>query len=106
MPASWAFGDRMHLHWFVLDGRRATATCDARAFYIHAHETPRSHDRRIAKHVYFPSSRCRTSLRCLVPGVLVICRRGCEHPPGILGIRDAKPPRIRATAACEVTNVV
>ena len=35
-----------------------------------------------------------------------LCRRGCEDVPGIVGIREAQPRRIRATAACEVTSVV
>ena len=74
--------------------------------FVHAHETPIPHDRRITKDVYFLHRDAERPFAAFVPGILVQGRRGCERPPGILGIRVSLPHRIRATAACEVTSVV
>lgn len=74
---------------------------------IHTHTRRLDHTIGALKNMFKSDPRdAGPSLRYLVPGVLVMCRRGCEHPPGIVGIRVSQPHRIRATAACEVTSVL
>ena len=99
----------MHEHLFLClflwmsDERRRCAM--ARFIYTHTRRLDLTIGaRQNAFTFHHHDAKCLSS--CLIPGVLVNCRRGCEDVPGIIGIRETQPRRIRATAACEITSVV